>query len=132
MVTEKNVDRWEQIGRIFDEALDRDPVARSTFVTDACAGDVDLQSEVVSLLRAHEQAGCFMEQSLVTNDGAMSSSLSPPEREVALSHAAGSSQADASDLQPGSTIGRYTVREKLASGGMGVIYSAYDPELAGC
>jgi hypothetical protein len=68
----RNVDRWEQIGRIFEEALDREPATRRTFVTEACAGDADLQNEVASLLRAHEQAGSFMEWPFVAKDGATS------------------------------------------------------------
>src|SRR5262245_14418392 len=122
------MDRWEQIGRIFEEALDRDRAARLTFVTEACAGDADLQSEVATLLRAHEQAGSFMEQAFVANDGAASRSLSAEEGEPAPSDA-GSSEAGASGFEIGSTIGRYMLLEKLAFGGMGVIYSAYDPEL---
>src|SRR5215472_2209254 len=117
----RHVDRREQIGLIFEEALDRDPATRRTFVTEACAGDDDLQNEVASLLRAHEQAGSFMETPFVRTASATGG-------ETTLSDAA-SSEEDASDFQSGCTIGRYTLLEKLADGGMGVIYSAYDPKL---
>jgi eukaryotic-like serine/threonine-protein kinase len=40
------------------------------------------------------------------------------------------SPIDASDrLARGSTVGRYTVLERIGSGGMGVVYSAFDPQL---
>ena len=33
-------------------------------------------------------------------------------------------------LRPGSTLGRYVVRETIGAGGMGVVYLAHDPELS--
>ena len=44
-------ERWRQVARIYELAVDRDPATRDAFLTEACAGDETLRREVDSLLR---------------------------------------------------------------------------------
>ena len=55
-------DRWQQIDRLLESALEREPGERAVFLDKACGADSDLRREVEGLLRAHEQAGSFLDQ----------------------------------------------------------------------
>jgi hypothetical protein len=43
-------ERWQEIDRVFAEALEREPEERAAFLDDACGGDAELRHEVESLL----------------------------------------------------------------------------------
>ncbi|HEY8461816.1 MAG TPA: GAF domain-containing protein, partial [Blastocatellia bacterium] len=55
-------ERWRQIDRLLEAAMDRDPEEREAFLAAACAGDESLRREVESLLRSDEAAGSFIEE----------------------------------------------------------------------
>ena len=55
-------ERYEQIGHLYQIALERAPIERAAFLAEACGTDEALHSEVISLLAAHEQADGFIEQ----------------------------------------------------------------------
>src|SRR5262245_29880190 len=42
--------RWEQIERLYNAALEREPDAREAFLDEACAGDEDLRRELAGLI----------------------------------------------------------------------------------
>ena len=44
-------ERWQQVARIYELAVDQDPATRDAFLSEACAGDEALRREVESLLR---------------------------------------------------------------------------------
>ena len=46
-----------------------------------------------------------------------------------VSNSWGDPEADASDLPTGASLGRYTILRRLGAGAMGVVYSAFDPDL---
>jgi len=53
-------ERWQQIDKLLEEALERDASDRAAFLDQACAGDEALRRKVEALLAAYEQAGDFL------------------------------------------------------------------------
>jgi len=108
-----NPERWRQITEIFHAARDRDPVARKTFVAEACRDDATLQREVEAMLAAHDDAGKFGEKPLFASE-----SRSEP-----------ASTPQGIQLAPGAQLGPYKILSLLGAGGMGQVYKAFDPRL---
>ena len=54
-------ERWQQVKKIFQSALELHPGVRSAYVAQACGDDVMLRSEVESLISSHKQAGDSIE-----------------------------------------------------------------------
>ena len=111
-------DRWEEINRIYDTALEVGEAERPAFVREACQGDEELLREVESLLAAHEQAGSFAE--------------SPAFARLTPSAAGGVTRmldGEGVFLKNGDRLGSYQIAEFLEAGGMGEVYRALDINL---
>jgi serine/threonine-protein kinase len=124
-------ERYRRAGDLYHAALDLAPEQRTAFLDQACGSDLDLRSDVESLLTAHEQAGQFIEvphdpansllQSMLDSAGKAS-----PKRTVTDEELSGDAGAS---LAPGQRLGRYEVLDLLGAGGMGTVYRALDPSL---
>ena len=101
-------ERWQQIARIYELAVDRDPSRRDAFLSEACAGDPSLRMEVESLL-SQDRAAVILDRSV----WATAAPLFP----------------DSSDLGRGTTLGPYRIESLLGAGGMGQVFRAIDVRL---
>jgi WD40 repeat protein/serine/threonine protein kinase len=81
-----------------------DPAERAAYLEQACGGDETLRAEIESLLRAHQEAGTFLNSPALELQGIL--------------NASGCVEG------PGAIIGRYKLLEQIGEGGMAVVYMA--------
>lgn len=104
-----NPERWQQLKRLFEEALEKDVGARAAFLDEACQSDQNLRKEVQVLLDGYGE----------------DSFLEKPAFELAPDLF----QSEADDTLIGTRLGAYEITRKIGHGGMGVVYLARDNRL---
>jgi eukaryotic-like serine/threonine-protein kinase len=96
-------ERWLEVKRIFEEALDTAPQEREAFLARVCTGDAELRGEVEALLDA---------PALPTSS--LAGLLGLPERR------------DEPNYSEGDQIDHLTIVREVGKGGMGAVYEARD------
>lgn len=107
-------ERWQQVETIFQAALDLVPEERPRYLSEACAHDVSLQSDVEILLSQHESAGNLLEEPLYGT-----TELSALGSLEALANA-----ENDEDPMIGRRLGAYRIEREVGRGGMGAVYEA--------
>lgn len=103
-------ENWQQVRKIFDDALRQKPEERARFVNEVCRSDKILLAEVESLLSSLGSAESFMETPAVAN-------------------VADVIEAETRKLEKGKCFGHYEIIEQIGAGGMGEVYLARDQKL---
>jgi serine/threonine protein kinase len=109
-------ERWRRVEELYHSTLRVAVDERAAFLKNACRGDGKLYEEIESLLAYESSAKEFMET---------------PAFEIAAKLMAGdeASENQADPVPIGVTLQRFRVVEKLARGGMGIVYKAEDTRL---
>ncbi|HEV7797393.1 MAG TPA: protein kinase [Pyrinomonadaceae bacterium] len=107
-------ERWQLVEAIFQTALDLVPEERERYLSEVCADDLSLRSEVEDLLSQHERAGDLLEEPLYGE-----TELSALGSLEALANA-----ENDEDPMIGRRLGAYRIEREVGRGGMGAVYEA--------
>jgi hypothetical protein len=111
---EMKPERWQEIERLYDAALELASGERAAFLEKACVGDEALRREVDALLASRSGIDRFMEK---------------PAMEVAAKALAQDQEQVPLAGMIGRSVAHYRIVRQIGSGGMGVIYEAEDVKL---
>ncbi len=102
-------EEWQQIDRIFNQALSLSPNQRPAFLSQACGSNAELRRQIELMIESDEDTGF----------------LNPP----AAANADSLIKDDIHQARPGEILSHYKIIEQIGVGGMGEVYLAEDLRL---
>src|SRR5947209_11325829 len=108
-------ERWQKLKPLLEAALALEQGARSAFLEQACAGDVELKSEIEAIMMYDKKADHFLEDPIINNDF---------NRELQRHGLPENQFAGGPVLEqlPGQLLDdKYRIEKKLGQGGMGAV-----------
>ena len=100
-------ERWAQVSRIFNSAIELDGEAREAYLKSECGADESLAHEVKRLIDSHQRASA----------------------EDFIAEPAFANSSESKTLADGQQLGPYLILKHLGAGGMGEVYLATDTRL---
>ncbi|HMQ02383.1 MAG TPA: protein kinase [Pyrinomonadaceae bacterium] len=112
-------ERVEKVKSLLASALSRPPEEREAFLRGACAGDPSLRSDIDSYLGKGDKTHQFFHHAETVPNANIS--FENPSAQVTVQIPA--------DPRIGKQFGKYIIRNRVAEGGMGIVYQAIDTQL---